>query len=235
MDPNIGKPFVYSLEIDALPANSPQRYGGFEVDIVKYLAQKLHKQLEIHAISWEKLLQAVARQRIDLALNAIEKPQMNTSQLPTQLAFTEHYYTAFQQLVVNKKDNFTYNISDLKGKKVGVLLDSVSQVLLDDLNRIKNAQLQVIPYDAPEQLFTDLAQGRLKGVLSERALASWYVWKEPGLRLTGDPITPETPYVGVVHSQNQALLQQINHILISGRKDPAFMRIFAKWHVSIPR
>lgn len=235
MDPHIGRPFIYPIESGIAGQNAPKRYGGFEVEIVEYLARKLNKKLEIREVSWEKLLQEVSRQKIDLALNAIEKPQLNTPQLPPHLAFTEHYYTAFQQLVVRKKDTFTYNISDLRGKKVGVLRDSVSQVLLDDLNRLKNAGLQVVPYDDPEPLFADLALSRLSGILSERALAGWYIWKEPGLRLTGEAITPETPYVGVVHSQNQELLQQINQILQNGRKDPAFMQIFSKWHVSIRR
>lgn len=227
LDPNIGRPFVYKIE-------TAEKYGGFEYEVLKYLAQKLGKKLEIKEIAWEKLLESVSHKEIDLALNAIEKPLANPN-LPPNLAFTEHYYTAFQQLTVRKSDKFTYNLSDLRKKKIGVIAESVSQVLLDDLNRLKEAGIQVKPYDDPNTLFQDLAQSRLNAVLSERALASWYQSKVQGLRLTGEPITPETPYVGVVHSENRALLKQLNTALKAARKDPAFMKIFAKWHMSIRR
>lgn len=227
LDPNIGRPFVYKIQ-------TAEKYGGFEYEILKYLAKKLGKKLEVKEIAWEKLLESVSRKEVDLALNAIEKPQANTN-LPPHLAFSEHYYTAFQQLTVRKSDKFTYNLSDLRKKKIGVIAESVSQVLLDDLNRLKDAGIQVQPYDDPDTLFQDLGQSRLNAVLSERALASWYQSKVPGLRLTGEPITPETPYVGVVHSENVELLKQLNLALKAARKDPAFMKIFSKWHMSIRR
>jgi len=234
MDPNIGKPFIYKLEPTAKTASS-DNYGGFEFEIVRYLARKLNKKLEIKELAWEKLLESVSKKEVDLALNAIEKPEANNPQLPAGLLFTEHYYTAYQQLVVRKADTFTYNLSDLKGKKVGVIRDSVSQILLDDLNRLKEAGIGVQAYDEPETLFQDLAQSRLNGVLSERALAGWYLWTVPGLRLTGEPITPETPYVGVVQAENKELLEQINQVMRKALKDPVFMKIFSKWHVSIRR
>lgn len=228
LDPNIGRPFVYKIQ-------TAEKYGGFEFEILKYLAKKLGKELEVKEIAWEKLLESVSRKEVDLALNAIEKPQANSGNLPPNLAFTEHYYTAFQQLTVRKSDKFTYNLSDLRKKTIGVIAESVSQVLLDDLNRLKEAGIQVKPYDDPELLFQDLGQARLNAILSERALASWYQSKVPGLRLAGEPITPETPYVGVVHSENGELLKQLNATLKAARKDPAFMQIFSKWHMSIRR
>jgi polar amino acid transport system substrate-binding protein len=227
-DPNLGRPFVYKIETE-------QKYGGFEYEILGYLAQKLHKKLEVKEISWEKLMESVARKEVDLALNAIEKPQANTANLPPELRFTEHYYTAFQQLTVHKNDNFTYSLSDLRKKKVGVIAESVSQVLLDDLNRLKEAGIQVKAYDDPQLMFKDLGQSKLNAVLSERALASWYKSQVPGLRLAGEPITPETPYVGVVHSDNQELLKQLNIALKAARKDPIFMKIFSKWHMTVRR
>ena len=231
MDPHLGRPFVYRVE-------NSDAWGGFEVEIVRYLAGKLGRKLELVAVSWDDLPAAVASDKIDLALNAIEKPQseqVTEHPLPEHVSFTEHYYTAFQQLVVRKKDSFTYNLSDLKGKKVGVIRDSVSQILLDDLNRLKQAGLKVVAYEAPERLFQDLAAAKLHAVLSERALAGWFIFKVSGLRLTGEPITAETPYVGLVHQENQRLREQLNSILRAARKDPAFIQIFSRWHVSIKR
>jgi ABC-type amino acid transport substrate-binding protein len=231
MDPHLGRPFVYRV-------GNTETWGGFEVEIVRYLAEKLGRKIELVSVSWDDLPAAVVSGKIDLALNAIEKPQSHQipeSSLPEQVLFTEHYYTAFQQLVVRKKDSFTYNLSDLKGKKVGVIRDSVSQVLLDDLNRLKQAGLKVIAYEQPERLFQDLAAAKLHAVLSERALAGWFIFKIPDLRLTGEPITTETPYVGLVHRENQPLLEGLNKILREARKDAAFMQIFLRWHVSITR
>lgn len=225
MDPRIGEPFVYQP--------TPETFGGFEVDICRYLAGKLHRPLEIVSTPWNQLPESLRKQRADLALNAIEQPA--AGQMPEQLIATKQYYTAYQQLAVAKKDKYTYNLSDLKGQKVGVVEGSVAKLLLEELNKLKKAHIKVVPFASPQAAFKALGAGQVRAILAERALAGWYSFKSGKLRLTGEPITRPTPYVGLLRAEDAGLKKSLDGLLTQALKDPAFKKIFDKWHVSIRR
>ncbi len=225
VDPAIGSPFVYQA--------ATEQYGGFEVDLCKYLAEKLERPLKIRSGQWGELPEMVRRKKVDLVLNAIEKPV--TGDAPKDLSFTEPYYTAYQKLAVHNEDNYTYNLSDLKAKKVGVVLNSIGALLLQELNRLKKSEIGIVTYTTPDELFAALANKEVTATLTERAVASWYAWKIKQIKLTGDAITTPLPYVALVRTDNAELLASVNTILKTAGQDPAFQAIFDKWHVSIKR
>lgn len=225
MDPRLGEPFVYQP--------SPKTFGGFEVEIARYLATKLKRPLEVVVTPWNQLPESIVRQQADLAVSAIEQPAPGL--MPKGLAATRQYYTAYQQLAVAKKDKYTYNLSDLKGKKVGVVDGSVAQLLLQELNKLKQAKIAIVPFASPEAAFAALAAGQLRATLTERAIAGWFSFKSGKTRLTGVPITKPTPYVGFVRAEDAALKKSVDDLLTQAVKDPAFKKIFDKWHVSIRR
>lgn len=225
VDPAIGSPFVYQA--------ATEQYGGFEVDLCKYLAEKLGRPLKIQSGQWGELPEMVRRKKVDLVLNAIEKPV--TGDAPKGLSFTEPYYTAYQKLAVHNEDNYTYNLSDLKAKKVGVVLNSIGALLLQELNRLKKSEISIVTYTTPDELFAALANKEVMATLTERAVASWYAWKSKQIKLTGDAITTPLPYVALVRTDNAELLASVNAILKTAGQDPAFQAIFDKWHVSIKR
>jgi arginine/lysine/histidine transporter system substrate-binding protein len=225
MDPAIGSPFVYQA--------ATEQYGGFEVDLCKYLAEKLKRPLKIQSGQWSELPELVRRKKVDLVLNAIEKPV--TGHAPKALSFTEPYYTAYQKLAVHNDDNYTYNLSDLKAKKVGVVLNSIGALLLAELNRLKKSEITIVTYTTPDELFAALASKEVTATLTERAVASWYAWKNKQIKLTGDAITTPLPYVALVRTENTELLKAVNAVLKTAGQDPAFQAIFDKWHVSIKR
>lgn len=225
MDPAIGSPFVYQA--------ATEQYGGFEVDLCKYVAEKLGRPLKIQPAQWSTLPDMVRRKKVDLALNAIEKPV--TGDAPKELSFTEPYYTAYQKLAVHNEDNYTYNLSDLKTKKVGVVLNSIGALLLQELNRLKKADISIVTYTTPDALFAALASKEVTATLTERAVASWYAWKSKQIKLTGDAITTPLPYVALVRTENAELREAVDAILKTAGQDPDFQAIFDKWHVSIKR
>ena len=225
MDPAIGSPFVYEAAKD--------QYGGFEVDLGKYLAEKLNRPFRVQTGKWGTLPELVRRKKADLALNAIEKPV--DANAPEGLRFTEPYYTAYQKLAVHNDDNYTYNLSDLKDKKVGVIEHTVAALLLQELNRLKKSDIDIVTYATPEELFEALSTKAVTATLTERAVASWFAWKYKTIKLTGDPITTPLPYVGLVRQDDAELKTEIDKILKNATQDPNFQAIFDKWHVSIKR
>lgn len=233
MDPRIGEPFVFQDKEQADKGQPVQdSYKGFEVDISRYVATKLGRPLEIVVVRWPQLAETVRNKKAELAMSAIEKPAKPSE----ALSHTDRYYTAYQQLAVPKKDKFTYNLSDIKGKKVGVVEGSVAELLLAELNKLKQAKIAVQTFATHQAAFDALASGKLQATLTERAFASWFSWQKKGaIRLTGDPVASEIPYVALIREDNAELKKSVNDILVKARKDPAFKQIFDKWHVAIKR
>lgn len=224
MDPHLGLPFIQKIT-----RAQQVSYGGFEVDVIQFLAQKLKRQIQIVEVPWDKLLEAVQTGQVDMALNALEKPIK--ANIYPDVRYSSHYYSSFQQLVILKQDNFTYNLSDLKGKSIGVVKNSTAEALLKELNPLKKANMDIRRFPDPSTLFSALVQRKIKAVLADRAVAQWYKWKYPVLKLTGDRIL-ESPFVIAIHQNQSELLKQINQQLKENARKPDFISIFVRWHLS---
>lgn len=159
MDTHLGLPFIAPLENETV-------YTGFEYDLAEYLATKLGRSLEIVDTPWERLLERLSAGKADLVLSSMEKPSQRQEQT---FLYSTHYYTTYQKLSVRSDDNFTYNLSDLKGEKVGVIEGSVSELLIEDLNKMKNAAIQLQPFLEPQGMFEALAAGELIPLVSSKA------------------------------------------------------------------
>lgn len=224
MDPHLGLPFIQKTM-----RGQQVSYGGFEVDVIQFLAHKLKRQIQIVEVPWDKLLEAVQTGQVELALNALEKP-INANVYP-DVRYSSHYYSSFQQLVILKQDNFTYNLSDLKSKAIGVVKNSTAEALLKELNPLKKANMDIRRFPDPSALFAALVQRKVKAALADRAVAQWYKWKYPVLKLTGDRIL-ESPFIIAIHQSQSELLKQINQQLQQNARKPDFISIFVRWHLS---
>ena len=219
-DVNTGFPFVHkNKELDA--------YGGFEYDVAEYLANQLQVKLEIVPTPWDQLLQSFKDNKIDIVLNGIEKPEDGSSQ---DILYSKPYYISHQQIIVPKKDSFTYNLSDLDKKKVGVIQSSVASAMLDELNRLKGTKISVQNYQMPQPMFEDLNKGDIDALLTERAIASWFGWQKGSLKLVGDKILQHSYVVAIRHLDTK-LFKKINTIFEKAPEDEVFKAIEKKWHL----
>ena len=86
-----------ALVVGAYPSNPPFEYKnesgdfeGFEVDIVKAVAEKLGMETEISDLGFQALFAATSSRRIDVAISSIT---ITAERLESQ-SFTQPYYDA---------------------------------------------------------------------------------------------------------------------------------------------
>ena len=77
----------------------------------------------------------------------------------------------------------TDNLADLHGHKVGTLKASLAERILQSAGNVV-----VVSYDEETDAYSDLANGRVDGVLLDYPIALYYAAPNPALRLAGDPI-----------------------------------------------
>ncbi|MEO8120889.1 MAG: transporter substrate-binding domain-containing protein, partial [Rhodoferax sp.] len=78
--------------------------------------------------------------------------------------FTDKYYNTPSRVVVKKDVKFT-DPASIKGKKIGVLKGSTQEKYA--MGELKTAGVEVIPYEAQDQVYLDIKSGRLDGTVAD--------------------------------------------------------------------
>jgi len=107
-DPSGGAPYVY-----ADPAN-PNRYIGFEKEMVDALAAAMGRKPEFVPTDWESIVSTLQRGSFDIVVNGLE-PTTDRAQL---ILFSKSYYVFEQQLTVRKDEDRIHSIADCRSLRL---------------------------------------------------------------------------------------------------------------------
>lgn len=211
-----GAPYVFQDPMD------PNRLVGFEVDLAAELSKKLGvKARPVHG-QWDKLLELLERGDFDIALNGIE-----IAEEKRRVALLSNpYFSAPERLTVRKGDkNAPRTLSDLKGRNVGTLPNSLAERILQREGAIART------YDGGQnEIYEDLKIGRIDAVLLDGPVAHYYGDIEPELEtLEGD--FGEVNYAIAARLDDHALIDAINGALAELAKDGTLRRIYEKWGI----
>lgn len=223
-DPNIGLPFI-------IRENFGFSYRGFEYDISKHLAEQLGCKVKIIPTNWENLIKGLEDKKYDIVLSTMEKPEDNKENFKN-IGFSTSYFINSQHIVVNKDNNDIKFLNHLKGKKVGVLNESISKTLISEINKIRDAGITMVMYTNVKDLFNSLQKKLITAIIIDTPIASWNCQDENNdCKLTGLQIFPRN-YVIAVRKQDRALLNGIDTILKESKKNSSITKILEKWNLN---
>jgi arginine/ornithine transport system substrate-binding protein len=94
-----------------------------------------------------------------------------------QVDFTDKYYNTPSKIVVKKDIKFDGPAS-LKGKKIGVLKASTQEKYA--LGELKTKGVEVVSYDAQDQVYLDIKAGRLDGTVADTLEVGGGFLSKPG-------------------------------------------------------
>jgi polar amino acid transport system substrate-binding protein len=121
-----GAPYVYP------DPQKPELLIGFECDLADALAAKLGVKARMVQNQWDQLIPALERGNFDIILNGLELTADNQQHLAMSLP----YFVYAEQIVTRTETAGLKQMSDLKGKPVGVLSGTVAQSLLDKMGGV---------------------------------------------------------------------------------------------------
>ena len=145
------EPFTYKA--DGKPT-------GFDVDIASALCEQIKRKCVFIEQGWDSMIPGLMARKYDVIISSMSI----TEDRLKQIDFTEKYYNTPSRVVTKKDFNYTGPAS-LKGKKIGVLKASTQEKYA--LGELKTVGVDVVSYEAQDQVYLDIRAGRLDGTVAD--------------------------------------------------------------------
>ena len=211
-DPSGGAPYVFTD-----PAH-PERYIGYEKEMVDALAKAMDRQPEFVPADWETLIPALQRKSFDVIVNGLEP----TGDRAQQILFSKAYYIFQLQLTVRRDDNRINSLDDCKNRTVGTLANTAASRLLEQQNiPLKN-------YADPVGAYRDLELKRIDAVIMDVPAEAFYARPNPKLKPAGPPFT-KGQYVIGLRKSDVALKAEVDAAIDKIILDGTLETILKKW------
>lgn len=185
---------------------------GFDIELAKYIAEKLGVDIEIKELNFDAVLTGVETGMIDVGISGIGKKEDRMD----KMEFSKEYYNdgtgvSEQTIMIRKKDADIYKTADdFKGKKLGAQLGSIQEGIANSLGGSEVKALSKFT-----DLMMELKTGKIDGLLTELTVGKGYQDKNDDL-LVLDEIRFESMQDGtcvIAKKGELELIEEINKVI----------------------
>jgi polar amino acid transport system permease protein/polar amino acid transport system substrate-binding protein len=218
-----GAPFIYE---------EPGRGEvGFEVELARYLGQRLGRTPELVQCDWDAIPETLQRGNIDIALNGLEYLPEREAEFPS----TVPYFVYTLRLIVRDGNEAVRSWDDLrrpKGAKyrVGVLRGSFAQRYLDEHF---GKDVEVIPTKEVDETFQLVEDGeRMDATVQDSPAAVYYVQRgrRPKLKVVAAPVDAGF-YVILTRPKDAELRAKLNEAIREALASGELETIYRKYNL----
>lgn len=196
---------------------------GFDAELIQAVAEEMGVKLVHNNVTWDALYPSLGNGSIDAVISAMTI----TVEREKEVDFSDPYFEAMQIIAV-PKDSAVAGLQDLIGKKVGVQANTTGQYALEELEGMKDEDIQKYP-TTPDAMMA-LATGELKAVVADSPVVMNYVKTNPEANLMTVKDDFEKEYYGIAVKQgNTELLEKINAALKAVKDSGKYDEIFNKY------
>jgi ABC-type amino acid transport substrate-binding protein len=193
---------------------------GFDIDLMKAIAEKGGFEVEFINVSWDPLLAGMAQCQYDASISAMTI----TDERKQSFNFSDPYFEAGQVVTVRAENTDITGKDSLSGKTVGAQIGTTGAI---ETENIEGATLKT--YDDIGLAFQDLMNGQIDAVVADNPLALGYVGENPDkLKTVGEVFTDENYGIAVCKT-NTDLLEKINTGLAAVKEAGTIDDLVAKW------
>ena len=193
---------------------------GFDVDLMKAIADAEGLDVEFVNVSWDPLLAGMAQCQYDAAISAMTI----TEERKAQFNFSDPYFEAGQMVTVSVNNTDITGKDSLGGKTVGAQLGTTGAIELESMSGVtlKN-------YDDIGLAFQDLMNGQIDAVVADNPLALGYIGQnQDKIKAAGDVFTNEYYGIAVCKTETE-LLTKLNSGLAKVKADGVIDQLVDKW------
>jgi polar amino acid transport system substrate-binding protein len=198
---------------------STKEIVGFDIDLMKAVAEKAGIEIEFVNVSWDPLLSGMATCQYDASISAMTI----TEERKQEFAFSDPYFAAGQVVTVRIDNTDITGSESLPGRKVGAQLGTTGDIVSKDMGADTKS------YDDIGLAFQDLMNGQIDAVVADNPLALGYVAKNADkLKTVGAVFTDE--YYGIaVCKDKPELVEQLNKGLKAVQEEGLIEELVDKW------
>ncbi len=192
---------------------------GFDIDLAKEIASRLGLELQIITTNWDGIIPGLKTDKYDVIMSAMTITEKRSQEID----FSDPYFDADQSLAV-KSGSSIKSTDDLKGKVVGVQIDTTGQEWAEkNLTGLKELR----KYETIIAAFEDLKLGRVDAIINDFPVNNWY--SKDGKTEVVQIIKTEERYGIGIKKGNDQLREAINQVLADIKADGTYATIYESW------
>lgn len=212
-------------------ANDQGDVVGFDVDLLKLLADDLGVQEKVISMDWNQITSGAvfAAGKCDIAMGGATI----TEQRQEALLFSTPYFNATQALLV-KKDSDIKSLSDLRGKRLGIQTDTTGAIYAE--KQAEQNGYTTVEFDDLALETTAVSAGKVDASIGDNAPLSQYAKDNPSTKVAAEFDTGERyGFIAQKNNDNaQKLIDRLNGIINKARTDGDYDRIYKQWFGHAP-
>ncbi|HEX8921743.1 MAG TPA: ABC transporter permease subunit [Pyrinomonadaceae bacterium] len=196
------------------------QYSGFDIDLVNAVAKEMNVRARFINSGFDGIFPALQNGTFDAVISSVTI----TQERKASMLFTDPYYDSGQLIAVREETQGISTPDDLKGKTIGVQINTTAQYDLE-----KREGVTVNKYNTIDLALLDLQNKRIDAVVSDAPVLKYMIFKSfRGLKTVGRRFTDEKFGIAVAQG-NEDLVQEINAALRKIRESGEYDRIHEKW------
>ncbi len=199
-------------------SSGSQEIIGFDVDIAKYITEKLGYTLTIDNIDFNGLIPALQSKRADFVMAGMTPNEERRKNVD----FSQIYYEAKNTIVAKTGSGFT-SAASLSGKKMGVQLGSTQEEAAKEFTGVN-----VQPLNRINEMIQELKAGRIDAILIEDTVAKGYLASNPDLEANVIPNEGESGSA-IAFPKGSAMLAEFDPILSELKTSGKLEEFVTKW------
>jgi polar amino acid transport system substrate-binding protein len=195
---------------------------GFDIDVVKAVAQKAGLEVKFVNTPWEGIFNALDQGDRDLLVSAITI----TDERRQTMDFSQPYFDA-KQLIAVKSDSPVAKFEDIKNLKVGVQNGTTGDEVVGKL--LGKSSTAIKRFESTPLALKELEAGGVQAVVADNGVVVHYLANNAagGFKTVSDASFPVEKYGIAVKKGNAELLAKVNQGLEAIRTDGTYARIYA--------
>jgi polar amino acid transport system substrate-binding protein len=203
---------------------------GFDIDIVKAVAQKAGLEVKFVNTPWEGIFNALKQGDRDLLVSSITI----TDERKLSMDFSDPYFDA-HQLIAVKAGSKVARFADLKALKVGVQTGTTGDEAVAKLQGKTSANIK--RFESTPLALKELEAGGVDAVVADNGVVVNYVANNAGqkFKTVSDAAFVPEHYGIAVKKGNAELLTKLNQGLAAIKADGTYASLYAKYLGSAPK
>lgn len=195
---------------------------GFDIDLIKKIAHKLNRSVEIKDMSFDGIVGALQTNRVDAAISSLTP----TPERLKVVDFSEIYHNANRVLVCRVELDIN-SANDLDGKTIGVQLGSTHETYAQTELREVQPSIEIRSLNKIPDLVQDMKAGRISCLALGKTEAEEIAKAHAGLKVL--PLSGADAGIAIALPLGSPLTAEINKILKELEADGTISALKKKW------
>jgi glutamate transport system substrate-binding protein len=210
-------------DLPSVGARKPDgTFEGFDVDVARYIAQKLGKEFEFIPVLAADREKVLLNGKADLVLATYTISQDRKA----KVLFAGPYHISYQDILVRPDESSIGNVRDLKGRKICEVKGSnAAQRVVEE----RKVAASVVPVSDYASCLAALKDRRVDAITTNDVILAGLAIKDgSGLRLVNAQFNEQRTGVGM-HKGDVAGCEAVNRAITTMYQDGTASKLLHKW------